>query len=154
MSDIQKGSVLSLSVTDLNNLGAGVARAEDGRVVFVRGAVSGDEIEAEVIKVTKNFLVGRLLSVTSPSPHREEGFCEAPNACGGCVYRHVTYAHELELKQEYVTHAFRKAGLPNVTVLPVKSAGRTHGYRNKGQYPVAKTKEGLRAGFYAAKSHH
>ncbi len=154
MNEIKKGSVLCLTVTDLNNLGAGVARAEDGRVVFVRGAVSGDEIKAEVIKVAKDFLVGRLLSVISPSPYREEGFCAAPNACGGCVYRHVTYAHELDLKREYVVHAFRKAGLHDVTVLPVKSTGKTQGYRNKGQYPVAKTKDGIRAGFYAAKSHN
>lgn len=154
MSMIQKGSVLRLKVTDLNNLGAGVARAEDGRVVFTRGAVSGDEIDAEIIKVAKDFLVGRLLSVVTPSPHREEGFCSAPNACGGCVYRHVTYAHELELKREYVTYAFRKAGLSDVTVLPVKGTGKTRGYRNKGQYPVSKTKEGIRAGFYAAKSHN
>ena len=154
MSDIKKGSVLRLRVTDLNNLGAGVARAEDGRVVFVRGAVSGDEIEAQIIKASKDFLVGRLLSVKAPSPNREEGFCEAPNACGGCVYRHVTYAHELELKRDYVVHAFRKAGLPDVQVLPVRSTGKTKGYRNKAQYPVAKTKEGIRAGFYAAKSHN
>lgn len=156
MSPIGKGSVLSLRVTDLNNLGAGVARAEDGRVVFVRGAVSGDVVEAEIIKVSKDFLVGRLLSVKTPSPHREEGFCSAPNACGGCVYRHVTYAHELELKREYVLHAFRKAGFSEgeISILPVKSTGRTKGYRNKGQYPVAKTKEGIRAGFYAAKSHN
>ncbi len=154
MSEIKKGTVLRLTVTDLNNLGAGVCRAEDGRVVFVRGAVSKDEIETEIIKVNHSFLVGRLLRVTVPSPHRMEGFCSAPNACGGCVYRHVTYDHELTLKREYVENAFRKAGLPNVTVLPVKSTGKTEGYRNKGQYPLANTKDGIKAGFYAAKSHN
>jgi 23S rRNA (uracil1939-C5)-methyltransferase len=154
MSTLCKGSILTLCVTDLNNLGAGVGRAEDGRVVFVRGAVSGDVVEAEIIKVNKSFLVGRLLRILSPSPHRMEGFCSAPNACGGCVYRHVTYEAELALKGEYVKNAFRKVGLPDVEVLPVKSTGRIRGYRNKGQYPIAKTKDGIRAGFYAAKSHN
>lgn len=154
MSGLCKGQVITLTVTDLNNLGAGVGRAEDGRVVFVRGAVSGDVVETEIIKVNKSFLVGRLLRVISPSPSRMDGFCSAPNACGGCVYRHVTYEAELELKRDYVKNAFRKAGLFDVEILPVKHAGRTTGYRNKGQYPLANTKDGIRAGFYAAKSHN
>ena len=152
---INKGDKLTLEITDLNNLGAGVGRAEDGRVVFVKGAVSGDTVSAEVIKVNKSFLVARLCGVLVPSPHRcEKEFCPAPNACGGCIYRHVTYEHELELKRDYVENAFRKAGLDSVTVLPTLSTGKTQGYRNKGQYPVVKTKDGIKAGFFASKSHN
>ena len=151
---MKKGDILRLPITDLNNLGCGVGRAEDGRVVFVKGAVSGDEVETEIIKVNKSFCVGRLLRVVSPSPYRPlSDFCDAPLACGGCVYRHVTYEHELQLKQAYVETAFKKAGLPGVTVLPVCSTGNCCGYRNKGQYPLTKTKNGVRTGFYAAKSH-
>ncbi len=154
MKEIKKGERLTLSITDLNNLGCGVGRAPDGRVVFVKGAVTGDEIEAEVIKVNRSFLVARLIDVKTPSPHRcARAFCPAPNACGGCVYRHVTYDHELLLKEQYVKSAFQKAGLSETVVLPVKSTGRTVGYRNKGQYPVAKTKDGIHSGFFAAKTH-
>ncbi len=154
MKNLQKGSRLTLSITDLNNLGCGVGHAEDGRVVFVKGAVTGDVAEVEIIKVNKSFLVARLLAIQTPSPYRDTTeFCAAPDACGGCVYRHVTYAHELTVKQQYVEHAFRKAGLSEVTVLPVRSTGKTVGYRNKGQYPVGLTKQGIRSGFYAAKTH-
>ena len=153
---INKGDRITLEITDLNNLGAGVGRAEDGRVVFVKGAVSGDKVDAEVIKVNKSFVVARLCQVITPSPNRTaEEFCHAPNACGGCVYRHITYEHELEIKRDYVENAFRKAGLDGVAVLPTLSCGRVCGYRNKGQYPVTKTKDGkIRAGFFASKSHN
>ena len=151
---MNKGDLLTLSITDLNNLGCGVGRAQDGRVVFVKGAVSGDVVRAKIINVNKSFSVGRLEEVLAPSPHRiDHDACSAPLACGGCVFRAVSYEHELEIKQGYVENAFRKAGLPNVTVLPVRSTGRIAGYRNKGQYPVTVTKNGIRAGFYAAKSH-
>ena len=144
---IKKGDVLSLEITDINNLGCGIGHAPDGRVVFIKGAVTGDAVRCEIIKVNTSFLVGRLLETTRLSDCREDGFCEAPFSCGGCVYRHVTYAHERELKRGFVRAAFAKAGLGDVEVLSVRSTDKTSGYRNKAQYPVAKIKNSTRAGF-------
>ncbi len=155
MSEIKKGERLTLTITDLNNLGCGVGHAPDGRVVFVKGAVSGDTVSAEIIKINKSFLVAKLLDIVVPSTHRcEEGFCSAPLACGGCVYRHITYEHELVLKRDYVKNSFAKVGLADVSVLPTLHTDKVGAYRNKGQYPVAKTRDGIRAGFYASKSHN
>ena len=157
MTDIKKDDVIELDVTDLNNLGNGVGRypAPDGKVVFVRGAVSGERVRAKVIKVNSGFAVARLLEVITSSPYRcKESFCDAPLSCGGCVYRHITYEHELQIKRGYVKAAFVKAGLPDANVLPTLSTGKCENYRNKGQYPVAKTKNGVVAGFYAAKTHN
>ncbi len=153
---MQKNDLLTLAITEVNNLGAGVGRGEDGRVVFVRGAVTGDTVRARLIKVNRSYLVARLEEVLIPSPHRlapEDEFCHAPESCGGCIYRHVGYEHELDMKRRYVEHAFIKAGLPEVTVEPVRSTGRMHGYRNKAQYPFGKTKNGVCIGFYATGSH-
>jgi 23S rRNA (uracil1939-C5)-methyltransferase len=66
----------------------------------------------------------------------------------------VTYSHELELKREYVKNAFRKCGLPDVTVGEVLTAGDIKGYRNKAQYPVKNENGKIRVGFYAAKTHN
>ncbi len=154
MSDtLKKGAELSLQITDLNNLGFGVGRAPDGRAVFVAGTVAGDTVNAQIIKVNKGYAVARTLEILTPSPDREEGFCDAPATCGGCVYRHLTYARELELKRNYVKHAFAKAGLSNVEIEPVRTTGVTKGYRNKAEYPITGGKNGLYGGFYAAKTH-
>jgi 23S rRNA (uracil1939-C5)-methyltransferase len=151
---MKKEDVLTLAITDLNNLGCGVGRSEDGRVIFVKGAVTGDVVEAKIIKVTASFAVARLLRVITPSPHRQEvDPCDAPLACGGCVYRKITYEHELAVKHNYVKNAFAKVGLPDVTVLPTLSTDRCFGYRNKAQYPFTKTRDGVRAGFFATRSH-
>ena len=154
MSDpIAKGTELTLLVTDLNNLGCGVGRAPDGRAVFVAGAVAGDTVAAQVIKVNKSYLVARLIAVLTPSPDREEGFCEAPASCGGCVYRSLSYEKELELKRSFVEYAFRKAQLSDVEIAPVRHTGVTKGYRNKAEYPITGSKNGLFGGFYAQKTH-
>ena len=160
MSNKQKNApdqTITLSVTDLNNLGCGVGRTDQGMVVFVKGAVTGDVVEAQIIKRTSSYLVGRLTRIVEASPFRTgDDLCTAPEACGGCVYRHVTYAHELECKHNRVVQAFRKAGLPHVEVLPVKHTNPEatgYGYRNKGMFPVRNGKNGMEAGFFAAKSH-
>ena len=150
-----KGSVHTVSITDLNNLGCGVGHLDSGKTVFVRGAVTGDEIELRVIKDTASYAVGRVERILKPSPIRaSEAFCHAPDACGGCVYRYVTYAHELESKRNYVQHAFLKVGLDDVIVKDVRTTGQTCGYRNKGQYPVRAGKSGMEAGFFASKTHN
>ena len=153
MTDINKNSIIELDITDLNNLGNGVGRI-DGRVVFVRGAVSGDRVRAKVIKINKSFIVARLEEILVASSEREEGFCNAPLACGGCVYRNIKYSHELELKYNYVKNAFIKEGIRDAKILPVLSAGKEYAYRNKGQYPLTRVKGKTVAGFYASKTHN
>ena len=151
---MKKGEFLELDIVDINNLGCGVGRYE-GKVVFVKGAVTGDRVRAEVIKDNKSYCVARLDAVTVSSPNREdESFCSAPLSCGGCVYRHITYEHEKLIKYNSVRAAFDKAGLGDVRVLPVISTEKQREYRNKAQYPVCQTKKGMRSGFYASKTHN
>ncbi len=150
-----------VEIHDLNNLGCGVGRlpaapGEEGAglVIFVKGTVTGDVVRAEIIKRTPSFAVGRLLEIITPSPMREtETFCTAPEACGGCVYRHLKYEDELTSKHSRVVKAFRQAGLSDAVIRPVLTTGVTRGYRNKGMYPVRQGKRGMEAGFFAAKTH-
>ena len=153
MSELTKGAELVLEVTDLNNLGYGVAHAPDGRVAFLGGAVAGDTVRAQIIKVSKTFAVGKVVELLEASPDRVDGYCGAPASCGGCVYRYLSYEKELELKRGFVTHAFRKAGLPFVEVENVRTTGEQKGYRNKAEYPITGGKNGLYGGFYAPKTH-
>lgn len=157
---MQKNELIRVRITDVNNLGCGVghlenAGADTGKTVFVRGGVTGDWLEAKVIKVTGSYLVARPERVIEPSPHRtEEDLCTAAIGCGGCAYRHLTYEHELELKRRYVENAFKKVRLHDVVVEPVRHTESIVGYRNKAQYPVQKGKDGrIVAGFYANSSH-
>lgn len=151
---LPRGSEYTVEITEVNNLGCGVGHVQ-GKVLFVRGAVTGDVARVSVIKDTATYAVGRVVRIEKASAVRDsEVFCHAPDACGGCVYRYVTYAHELECKRDYVQNAFRKVGLPEVRVAPVQGTGVTRGYRNKGQYPVKQGKSGMEAGFFASKTHN
>ena len=151
---LPKGSEYAVEITDVNNLGCGIGHVH-GKTVFVRGAVTGDAVRVLIIKDTATYAVGKMQSIERASDVRaREVFCHAPDACGGCVHRYVTYEHELECKRLYVQNAFRKVGLPDVKVAPVRTTGQTRGYRNKGQYPVKQGKMGMEAGFFASKTHN
>ena len=158
--NIKKNQIIELEITDLNNLGCGVGKTDDGVVVFVKGAVTGDRVRAKIIKVSSSFLVGRLEEIVVSSKNRADGTgirrsdCGAPQSCGGCVYRNIKYEHELELKRDYVKNAFRKAGLPDVEVEDTAYTERVTGYRNKGQYPVREVQGKISAGFFATKTHN
>ena len=158
--NIKKNDIIELEITDLNNLGCGVGKTNDGIVVFVKGAVTGDVVKTKIIKTASSYLVGRLEEIITSSPHRADGEglrqsdCKAPQSCGGCIYRNIKYEHELALKRDYVKNAFRKAGLPDVKVLDTAHTGKVAGYRNKGQYPVREVQGRVRAGFFATKTHN
>ncbi len=150
---MQKNDILtSCLIEEINNLGYGVTHTPEGQVVFVSGAVTGDLIDARIIKVTRGYLVARVEKTHVASKWRHPDPCAA-RGCGGCVYQSIQYEHEKQLKKTYVEHAFYKAGLSDVRVGDVLSTEQLTGYRNKAQYPVANGRDGMQAGFYAEGTH-
>ena len=160
MSDIKKNDILELDITAVSNLGYGVGRTADGKVVFTPGTVTGEHVEIKIIKITKGYLVGKLMRVISESKLRDTcEKCTAPATCGGCAYRFIKYDHELELKRQNVKSEFDKVGLSDVIVLDTEyvrdeaNKAVVWNYRNKAQYRFAKTNKGVTAGFYASGTH-
>lgn len=145
----QKNDVFKTEITDVNHMGLGVCRTPDGIVCFVKNAVTNDNAEVKVIKANKNYCIGRLEKLISPSEYRTETNCRVFKSCGGCTFRHIDYSYELVLKKSFVMLEFKKAGL-EVEVNDVLTAGNISNYRNKAQYPVDKNG---RLGFYASRSH-
>ena len=144
---LKKNDLLTVKITDINYMGLGVAKI-DGAVVFVQGGVTEDELEIKIIKVAKGYFVARIERIISPSKHRAANGCPAFPRCGGCVYRHISYEYENELKRQRVENEFKRVKL-DVTVKDVISA-KKEGYRNKLQCPVSESGD---VGFYASRTH-
>lgn len=150
INNIKKNSIHHVKIDDISNMGYGVCRIGN-TVTFVAGAVDGDELEVKIIKTAKSYNAARIERIITPSQYRSEISCAVSAKCGGCVYRGVTYEHELELKRSYIINAFKKAGLTDIAVAPVQTAGQPDGYRNKVQYPVG---DDFKIGYYAPYSHN
>lgn len=147
---LRKNDCLEADITDVNNLGNGIAKDESGIVIFVPNTVAGDHCRIKIIKIAKDYAVARLEELLTPSPNRREPGCTAAASCGGCVYRYLTREYELKLKENYVRSAMKKCGV-DAEVLPVLTTGEEHGYRNKVQYPVSPD---FRTGYYSRHSHN
>ena len=101
--------------------GAGIARIE-GMVVFVKGGIRGEEAEVYIEHIGHNAAWGHIERLTAPSPARVEPDCPYYGQCGGCQFRHMTYAEELEAKKARVQDALQRIGGSAVTVTAVHGA--------------------------------
>ena len=149
---LRKNETVRLTVTGITNEGNGVGRA-DNIAVFVPLTAVGDEISCKIVKTGKTYCYGIIHEMMTPSPHRIEPDCPVFSKCGGCSFRHISYAEELRVKQEAVEASFRRIGKLTVEYEPILGCDRTDHYRNKAQYPVAEQNGRAVCGFYSRRSH-
>ncbi len=128
--------------------GEGVARI-DGVAVFVKGALRGERGDVRIEHVGRSAAWGHIEKLLEPSPSRVEPDCPYYGRCGGCQFRHMTYAEELEAKRQRVEDALRRIGGVDLPVSVIHGAENTLRYRNKVQFPIG---EGA-VGYYRGGTH-
>lgn len=136
---MKRGDVLDLDLTAFADRGKSLGRADDGRVVFVAGAVPGDRARVQVFATKKRHAEARLEALLEPSPLRVEPRCAYFGTCGGCKWQQVDYAAQLEMKRQSVEDALvRTGGLEDVPdVQPTLGSPRVYFYRNKMEFSFA-----------------
>jgi len=134
--------------------GGCVARADDGRVVFVRHALPGERVRARVTSATTRFLRADAVEVLEAAPGRVRAPCPhaGPGRCGGCDYQHAALDLQRAMKAGLVAEQLtRVAGLDwPVTVAPAPGASDGLGWRTRVRYGV--DREG-RVGLRRHRSH-
>jgi 23S rRNA (uracil1939-C5)-methyltransferase len=143
----RRGDELELTVDRLAYGGNGVARREDGYVVFVAGAVPGDRVRAVVGKSKKAYAEARSVELLEPSPDRIPAQADHP----GAPWQVLPYARQLEVKQEQVEDALTRIGrLEGFELEPIVPAIEEWRYRNKLEYSFGTGDGGeLVCGFHA-----
>ena len=102
---------LELRVDDVAVGGDGIARADDGRVVFVRGGVPGDVVTAVVTKAERRLLKADAVDVRRASHDRAEPPCRhVADGCGGCGWQHLAVDAQRRWKRRMVEESLRRLG--------------------------------------------
>ena len=154
----KKNDLCQVRIEDIGNDGEGIGKYE-GFPLFIKDAVPGDEVEARITKVKKNYAYARLEKVLLPSPFRVEPKCKYARQCGGCQIQTMSYEKQLEFKQKKVrNNLIRIGGMDSAFVDSIlEEPGGMEVpfyYRNKAQFPIGKSKEGKTiTGFYAGRTH-
>ena len=89
------GQTLPLTIEKPAAGGRMIARA-DGQVVLVAGAIPGEQVTARVERVGRGVAYADVVSIESASADRRD--VTSDPSCGGCLYAHITYARQLEVK--------------------------------------------------------
>ncbi len=101
---------MELKINGVARDGAGVARAEDGQVIFVEGALPDETVTVELTKVKKRWARARVLEVLNPSPLRIPVTCTTQQAgCGGCDLLHLSPDSQLAMKANIVLDQLDRA---------------------------------------------
>jgi len=158
-TDWRQGSLLELTITDLNHQGDGVGRW-NSRVVFVPGTVVGDRILARLLHVKPNIGHGKLQELLEESPQRIRPRCIVADKCGGCQWQHMDYGAQQTAKfNQVVQNLERIGGFENPPVSPLlpllsEEPDADLHYRNKSTYPLGRSHIGqVQAGYYRQGSH-
>lgn len=175
------GQSVACDIIGLTHDGEGVGRVE-GYTLFVRGALPGERVRAEVGSIGKSFgraWMTELLEV-GESENKGEGEkirvtppCPIYEDCGGCQLQHLAYAEQLKWKREHVVNNLRRIGKvavagaegavaagdgtldgrPEAVVHPTIGMSEPWRYRNKAQVPIGSAGGNLVGGFYEKGSH-
>jgi 23S rRNA (uracil1939-C5)-methyltransferase len=122
---------VELQITDVAFGGKGVARA-NGKAVFVPYVIDGETVAGNITRERKKFLEAELESIVTASPHRVEPRCPYFGRCGGCVYQHIDYEHQLALKWRQVKETLRRiGGLKEPPMRPFIPSPIEYEYRNR-----------------------
>ncbi len=125
----------SLEVIDAGAKGKTIAKAPDGKVIFIPNAVPGDVVDVQTTKKRKAYYEGKAIAFHKLSDKRVKPQCEHFGTCGGCKWQFMDYKHQLFYKEKEVVNNLQRLGhieLPEVT--PILGSEKKYFYRNKMEF--------------------
>ena len=123
-----------------------IARHE-GEVLLVAGTIPGERVVARVTRAEKRVAFADVLGIREASVDRRT--TDADPACGGCLYAHIAYLRQVQLKSDLVRDAFTRIGrIPIEDTIEVQPSAE-RGYRMRARFHV----RGRQFGFYREGTH-
>jgi 23S rRNA (uracil1939-C5)-methyltransferase len=111
------GESVAVEIEKLVQGGYGLARL-DGRTLFVRGVVPGEQAEVRLGRAQGQHQVAVVLRVANTSPDRVEPPCDLYGRCGGCQLQHLSYESELHWKREILLETLMRVGRIEAPTVP------------------------------------
>lgn len=144
---MKKNEYIDAKCIDYTHDGQGVVKYNDFPI-FVKNMLVDEYGKVKIIKVLKNYAVGRLIEIYEPSPYRIEPKCPIFKQCGGCLLQHLSMEGQQNFKTKRVKDTMERIGHCDVEVLPCLMMDNPWYYRNKVQVPVGIENNQFVTGFY------
>lgn len=128
-------------VLDAAAKGKSVAKAPDGKIIFLPNAVPGDIVDIQTGRKRKSYYEGKAVKFHKLSDKRTDPICKYFGVCGGCKWQNLKYEEQLAYKQNEVTNNLVRIGhleLPEVT--PILGCKEIYFYRNKMEFSFSSSR--------------
>lgn len=113
----------------------GWATSGKGRArIHVWGGLPGDVLEIGMFRRERGRVEAAIDTIVARQVETQSPRCEHFGVCGGCLWQHVPYDIQLEMKGDLVRSAFGGARLDTGCVAPVLASVDAYGYRNKNDF--------------------
>ncbi len=125
----------NVEVLDAGAKGVSVAKAPDGKVIFIPRVVPGDVVDVQTFKKRKAYYEGKAVHFHEYSADRVIPPCQHFGACGGCKWQNMNYDKQLFYKNREVYNHLKRIGkieLPEFE--PIKGSDKHFFYRNKMEF--------------------
>src|SRR6478672_2388481 len=125
----------NIKILDAGAKGVSVAKAPDGKVIFVPNVVPGDVADIQTFKKRKAYYEGKAIKIHEYSAHRTAPVCIHFGVCGGCKWQNMQYSQQLFYKNNEVFNHLKRIGkieLPEFE--PILGSEKQFFYRNKMEF--------------------
>ena len=137
---------MQVHIDRMDHFGNGIGNI-NGKIIFVKGALTGETVDVTITKDKKSFMEGTINTIIYKSSKRVEPFCKYFGVCGGCSLCHLNYENTLKYKKERVKNILSKFDIPIINV--IRNENDLY-YRNKIELKIVDGK----LGFYEKSTHN
>lgn len=137
---------MQVHIDRMDHFGNGIGNI-NGKIIFVKGALTGETVDVTITKDKKSFMEGTINTIIYKSSKRVEPFCNYFGVCGGCSLCHLNYENTLEYKKDRVKNILSKFDIPKINV--IRNENDLY-YRNKIELKIVDCK----LGFYEKSTHN
>ncbi|WDF64976.1 23S rRNA (uracil(1939)-C(5))-methyltransferase RlmD [Flavobacterium sp. KACC 22763] len=130
-----------IQVLDAGAKGVSVAKAPDGKVIFIPNVVPGDVVDVQTLKKRKAYYEGKAVKFHELSEYRVDPICEHFGVCGGCKWQNMKYSQQLAFKQNEVKNHLQRIGkieLPEFE--DILGSEKQFFYRNKMEFSFSNSR--------------
>ncbi len=143
-----------LKVESLDLEGQGVAHNAEGKVVFIEGALPGEEVQVQVHRKKNNWEQASMTALRRESSQRVVPQCRHFGVCGGCKLQHFHVGAQLASKQRALEDALWHLGKvkPERVLRPIEGPPWGCRYRARLSVRYVAKKGKVLVGFHERKS--
>ncbi|WP_374317259.1 23S rRNA (uracil(1939)-C(5))-methyltransferase RlmD [Aquabacterium sp.] len=145
-----------LKVESLDLEAQGVAHRADGKVVFIEGALPGEEVRVQVSRRKNNWEQASITEMRCESAQRVRPQCEFFGLCGGCKMQHFQASAQVAVKQRVLEDNLWHLGKvkPETLLRPIEGPAWGYRYRARLSVRYVAKKDTVLVGFHERKSRY